>query len=83
MGVINLDGSDRSIAALSVFPTVDRIELLSVRAVKQGEGRKEGVSQGREGIIYDDSPNYEDGRTDGRACGGSAIIAGDASEGRK
>ena len=78
MGVINLDGSDRSIAALSVFPTVDRIELLSVRAVKQGEGRSQSRER-RGGIIYDDSPNYEDGRTDG----GSAIIAGDASGRRR
>ena len=89
MGVINLDGSDRSIAALSVFPTVDRIELLSVRAVKQGEGKKEGrkesvrAKQRRgEGALFTTTvpitrTDGRDGR--GRAYGGPAIIAGDAS----
>ena len=75
VGVINLDGSDRPIGLHCLFfrplflsfGRQNRTKFGSVGRARARAGRetrrgKEGVRGDDGSIIYDDSPNYEDGR---------------------
>ena len=76
VGVINLDGSDRPIGLhclffRPLFLSLGRQNRTSVqfrrprahaRAGRETRRGKEGVRVDDGSIIYDDSPNYEDGR---------------------